>query len=173
MREQTDWDLNLGCLAGAYRATPNESTKMSPNLLTMGREVRLPSELVFGSTTTCGDEEITSYGEYVDVLRSRMQHAHEVARKHLGTAATRSKLIYDAKLALNKYQPGDAVWCLQEVRKLGITPKLERVYGGPYIIKVKLSDVNYVLKLDKSGRERTVHRNKLKPYQGDTSQSFK
>ena len=61
--EQTDWDLNLGCLAGAYRATPNESTKMTPNLLTMGREARLPSELVFGSTTLCNGQEITSYGE--------------------------------------------------------------------------------------------------------------
>lgn len=47
--EQSDWDLHLGCLAGAYRATPNESTKLTPNLLMMGREVRLPGELVFGS----------------------------------------------------------------------------------------------------------------------------
>ena len=36
--EQKNWDLHLGCLAGAYRATPNESTKMTPNLLTIGRE---------------------------------------------------------------------------------------------------------------------------------------
>ena len=27
--EQTDWDQNLGCLAGAYRASPNESTKLA------------------------------------------------------------------------------------------------------------------------------------------------
>ena len=63
--EQTEWDLHLGCLAGAYRATPNESTRLTPNLLTMGCEVRLPAELVFGSTNAYNGEEITSYGEYV------------------------------------------------------------------------------------------------------------
>ena len=36
--EQRDWDLHLRCLAGAYRATPNELTKLSLNLLTIGRE---------------------------------------------------------------------------------------------------------------------------------------
>ena len=59
--EQRDWDLHLGCLAGAYRATPNESTKLSPNLLTIGREVRLPAELVFSSKDTCDGLDITSY----------------------------------------------------------------------------------------------------------------
>ena len=63
--KQEEWYLHLGCLAGAYRATPNESTGMTPHLLTQGREVRLPAELVFGSTNT-SDEEITSYGDYVD-----------------------------------------------------------------------------------------------------------
>jgi len=45
--EQTEWDRNIGCLAGAYRVTPHESTGFSPNLLTMGREVRMPAELGF------------------------------------------------------------------------------------------------------------------------------
>ena len=35
--EQEEWDLHLGCLAGAYRATPHETTKMTPNFMTMGR----------------------------------------------------------------------------------------------------------------------------------------
>ena len=35
--EQKEGDLHLGCLAGAYRATPNEAIKMTPNLLTMDR----------------------------------------------------------------------------------------------------------------------------------------
>ncbi|XP_053401636.1 uncharacterized protein LOC123522917 [Mercenaria mercenaria] len=79
---QEDWDLNLGCLAGAYRVTSNESTKLTPNLLTMGREVRLPAELVFGSTTNKSEVPVTSYGDYVDGIRSKMNHAHDIARKH-------------------------------------------------------------------------------------------
>jgi hypothetical protein len=46
--EQTGWDLNLGCLAGAYRAIPHESTGLTPNLLLLGREVRLPIQVIKG-----------------------------------------------------------------------------------------------------------------------------
>ena len=46
--EQKEWDLQLGCLAGAYRATPNAFTRLAPNLLTMESEVRPPAELVLG-----------------------------------------------------------------------------------------------------------------------------
>ena len=133
--EQKNWDLHLGCLAGAYRATPNESTKLTPNLLTIGREIRLPAELVFGSAVAHRDEEITSYGEYVDKLRSRLQDAHDIARRHLGSAAKRSKDIYDTKLAVNTYNMGDLVWYLAETRKVGAMPKLERLYEGPFSLK--------------------------------------
>ena len=95
---QKDWNLNLGCLAWAYRATPNEATKLTPNLLMMGREVRLPAELVFGSMESYQNQEVTSYGEYVDTLRERMQHAHDVARKHLDHAAQRCRDIYNTRV---------------------------------------------------------------------------
>ena len=31
--ERTNWDQHLGCLAGAFRASPNQSTGLTPNLL--------------------------------------------------------------------------------------------------------------------------------------------
>ena len=121
-REQTD--LNLGCLAGAYRATPHSSTGLTPNLLMLGRQVRLPAELMFGSHTR-SEGEITSYGEYVDWVKEHLQTAHAVARKHLETAARCQKESYDAKLSLNSYEPGDLVWYLSEARKEGVCPKLQ------------------------------------------------
>ena len=93
---KSDWDQHLGCLAGAYRATPNESTKLTPNILTLGIEVRLPGELAFANTSKDG-QEVTSYGDFVDMLRSRMQNAHDIARKHLSSSAKRIKGIYDVK----------------------------------------------------------------------------
>ena len=166
--EQRDWDLHLGCLAGAYRATPNESTRLTPNLLTMGREVRLPAELVFGSLTASDKDEITSYGDFVDHLRSRMQHAHEVARKYLCSAAKRSKDMYDVKLAVNRYEQGDLVWCLNETRKVGVTQKLESAYDGPFLVKKKVTEIDFLLQLNQDGEEKLVHHNKLKPYEGDS-----
>ena len=165
--EQGEWDLHLGCLAGAYRATPHEATKMTPNLLTMGREVRLPAELLFGSTCSNQGEEITSYGEYVDILRSRMQHAHEVARKYLASSAKRSKNLYDVKIAVNKYKKGDLVWYLLETRKVGEAPKLKPAYHGPFLVRRKVSEVNFLVQLDRDGKEQVIHHDKLKPYEGN------
>lgn len=62
----SNWDKNLGILAGAYRASVHEITKFTPNKLMLGRENRMPSDLVFGATT-----EDQSYGEYVTNLQSR------------------------------------------------------------------------------------------------------
>ena len=164
--EQRDWDLHLGCLAGAYRATPNESTRLTPNLLTLGRELRLPGELVFGSTSTYDGDNITTYGDFVHALWSKMQHAHEVACNHLSSAAKRSKELYNTKVAFHRYREGDVVWCLMEARKPGISPKLERIYEGPFLVKKKLSEMNFIIQTDVSGTVKPIHHNKLKPYEG-------
>lgn len=44
--DRTEWDLYLGCLGAAYRSSVHESTGVSPNLLMLGREVRIPSEVI-------------------------------------------------------------------------------------------------------------------------------
>lgn len=105
--EQSDRDLHLGCLAGAYHASQKESTKLTPNLLMMGREVRLSVELVFGSHNSFDGHEITSYGDYRDRLRAKIQHAHEIARKHMSSVAKRSNEIFDTKIAFKRYNESD------------------------------------------------------------------
>ena len=69
LKDQEDWDLNLGCLASAYRASPNETTGVTPNLLMLGKEVRIPAEIVFGSATVTGKESVSSYSLYVERLK--------------------------------------------------------------------------------------------------------
>ena len=77
--QQHNWDQHLGCLAAAYQATPHESTDITPNLLMFGREVRVPIEVILGVTKNPNQEEVTSYGNYVDTLREQMQQAHDIA----------------------------------------------------------------------------------------------
>ncbi|XP_052767942.1 protein NYNRIN-like [Mya arenaria] len=101
--EQDDWDVHLGCIANAYRATPHQATKLSPNMLALGREVRLPADLQY-PTVRDSDEHIRSEAEYIVSLRQTMQRAHEVARTHLGKEAERSKEVYDRRLAFTKYK---------------------------------------------------------------------
>ena len=164
--EQENWDLNLGCLAFAYRSTPQESSGLTPFMLMMGREARLPAELMYGSQ--CNENgEIQSYGAYADQLRNRMQHAHEVARRHLAFSARRQAEIYDSKLSVYHYNVGDYVWVEIEASKPGISPKLRSLYRGPCIIIQKYNDLDFKVQFSKFGLQQVLHHNKLKPYEGD------
>ena len=168
--EQTDWDLHLGCLAAAYRSTPHESSQMTPNLLMLGREVRLPAELTHGSYTN--NETVTSYGEYVDKLRERLQTAHSVARKYIEKSAKTQKDRYDAKIFETSFLPGDLVWYLVESCRPGKCLKLEPNYTGPYVVICRFSPLNLKIQMSKSGTTKVVHHNKLKKYEGDNPPSW-
>jgi hypothetical protein len=169
--EQTDWDLDLGCLAAAYRATVNETTGFTPNFLMFGREVRLPGEVMFGAIADDG-EDVTSYGGYVDRLRQQMQQAHEIAREHISGCSKRHKDVYDGKTLLFSYRPGDLVWVLSEIKQLNWAPKLRRPYEGPYLVVWKLSDADYVIQTEKNGKTRVLNHNLLKPYEGRVKLSW-
>lgn len=163
-QEQEDWDMHLGCLAGAYRCTPNESTQFSPNMLCLGREVRLPADLVFPYNDSA--VEVVQYADYVEGLKNKMLHAHAIARKYLKRKAELSKEIYDTKVAEYNYKEGDLVWCLHEIRKVGVTPKLEKRVEGPYVVIKRTSPFNFEIALNNKGSIKVVHHNKLKPYEG-------
>ena len=164
--QHENWDLNLGCLAGAYRATPHEGTGMTPNLLMLGREVRLPAEIIAGKPLQQCDGSQTFYGQYVTDLREMLFKAHEVARKHLESSAKHQKECYDSKAKLNQFDRGDYVWYLQEKREKGKSTKLHMPYSGPHLVIEKLNDLDYIIQMDGNGKQRVLHHNKLKKYEG-------
>lgn len=45
--KHTDWDKILGGLALAYRSTPQESTKFTPNMIMLKKEVKLLLEVIY------------------------------------------------------------------------------------------------------------------------------
>lgn len=157
--DRKDWDLYLGCMGAAYRSSVHESTGVTPNLIMLGREVRIPSEIVFGSKTR-GDQPVVDYGEYIESLRDRLQRAHEIARKHLMSSTERQRHFYNLKTFVNNYKSGDKVWVLNESN----TEKLSDCYWGPCTVVQKLSDLTYKIKSLENHTEKVVHHDKLKPY---------
>jgi hypothetical protein len=155
--DQTEWDLFLGCIVGAYR--PNETTKLTPNMMCNGREVRLPGDLVY---KTKEDDSVPLYRSFMEAIQERMLRAHEVARKHLKASAKRSKDLYDTKMLFVNYKDGDIVWLLHESRTVGISPKLEKRYDGPYIIVKKMSPITFVVQMNPEGHSVLIHNDKLK-----------
>ena len=129
--QQKQWDLYLGCVAGAYRATPHESTTLTPNMVMLGREVRLPHKVVFASSMSANQyESVSTYGMHVIDLKNKMQKAHEVARDHLQTVAEKQRVRYDVNVCFQNYRPGDLVWLLNEKREVGVCSKLQPVFLG-------------------------------------------
>ena len=140
--KDNEWDLNLGCLAAAYRATPHESTSMTPNLLMLGREVRLPVETMLGASPDDADE-VVSYCAHVSSIRDHLQHAHEVARKHLQASSKRQKDSYDAKKSFHRFEPGDYVWYATARNQLQMAPKLRKPFEGPFVVLKRINDLVY------------------------------
>ena len=40
-------------------------------------------------------------------------------------------------------------------------------YYGPFLVRRKMSEVDFLIQLDRDGKEQVVHHDKLKPYEGD------
>ncbi|KAK3099869.1 hypothetical protein FSP39_010951 [Pinctada imbricata] len=163
--EEENWDLNLDCLAAAYRSTPSESTSLTPNLLMLGREVRSPVEILYGiadATVKKNDSE----GEYGIKLRETLERAHMIARKFTEKKSEYHKYRYDQRSQLNNYQVGDQVLYLHEEKKAGVCSKLQPLYHGPYVVEQKINDLVFKIMMNPQGSAKIVHHDKLKPYKG-------
>ena len=81
-RRQEDWDELLHHIMRSFRATPNSTTGETANFMMMGRECTLPDTLLYGNEV----EPPMSSTDYVALLQSRMQEAHDLLRtqQHTG-----------------------------------------------------------------------------------------
>ena len=46
-------------------------------------------------------------------------------------------------------------------------PKLEHAYDGPFLVVKKYSEWDFLLQVDRTGKDTGVSHDKLKPYEGD------
>lgn len=56
---------------------------------------------------------------------------------------------------------------LNEKKEVGICPKLQPVFKGPYVVTKKLTDWEVEIQLEKTGKKRLTCIDKLKQYQGN------
>ena len=145
----------------AYRASPQETTGLSPNFLMFGREVGIPLSILAGKVP--GSTGEVSEAEYTLKVRERLEEAFEVARVSSSAAQQRQKRIYDLKVCGQPYQVGEKVWVYNPAKTKGITPKLQSKWQGPCTILKKLSDANYVVKRPRARNTEVVHFDRLKP----------
>ena len=137
-QHKQDWDQHLQLLVAAYRASPHPATGFSPNYLMFGREVNLPSDILFPFPQT---EVAPDLPEYVLELRERMEECYNIVRQNLKATAERQSRQHDTRIVENQYKVGDIVYL-----KLGAFKKLDGKYYGPYVVTKLCSPCIYEIK---------------------------
>ena len=154
---QQTWDEHLQQLAGAIRSTINRNIGFTPNLMMLGREVMLPIDLMIGGL----EQKYDSAAEYVVKLKTILKQVHTLARDTLESSQMRQKRDYDLKLKTQSYEAGDLVYKLDSAKKVGQSPKLQKVWKGPYLVVEVVSPVLFRI----ADRKKTyvLHHDRLKP----------
>ena len=158
---QRDWDERLPFVLAAYRASPHGSTGFSPNMLFLGRETRMPLDLIMGlPTEEAGPPR--SMHDFVVQMREKAETAYEIAREKLRISADRRKASYDIRVRELKYNVGDWVWYHYPRKYRSKSPKWQKNYAGPYLVVRVIEPVNYVIRRSARAKPFVVHGDKLK-----------
>ena len=168
---QRDWDERLPIVLAAYRATPHESTGLSPNKLFLGHEVRMPIDLVMRLPA---EETVLreSPDDYVARLQRDSAEAFHLARKHLRASGERRKRYYDIKVKPEQFSVGDWVFYHYPRRYQSKSLKWQQAYTGPFLIIKIIKPVNCVLQKTAKSKPFIAHVDKLKRCYDQTPTSW-
>ena len=114
---------------------PQASTEVTPNMIMLGLQTRLPVQAMYG-TPLGPDEEEKTVSEYVAALQEGLRAAYQHARKGLQRAALHQK---HSKVQRREYQAGELVWIHDVMLGRNRGTKLQFPWYGPVLI-TKLLD---------------------------------
>lgn len=155
-----EWVEGLPLLMFAVREAKQESTGFSPAELVFGHTVRGPLKLLQEQLLSANQSPV-SVLDYVSRFREKLHQARDVAQSHLLTAQAKMKTHFDRKSLSRSFQPGDSVLVLLPIQN----SPLQARFAGPYSIKEKLSETDYVVNTpDRKRKTRVCHINMLKAY---------
>jgi len=168
---QRDWCERAPLAAAAYRASIHESTGYSPYLVMFGRENRMPIDILWENPSD-EEEYFISVNDYVERQRTVMQSVYSQVRAHLGVAAQRRKDYHDIKVKPDKFHVGLWVWYFYPRRRVGLSPKWQKFYTGPYLVTHVIEPNDVVLQKSKRAAPFVVHEDKLKLFHGNAPLSW-
>lgn len=155
-----DWDDHLPYVMCAYRSTLNDSTGSTPNRMMLGRETRMPIDLIMPDLDVEGPYRCPV--EYVEWVSEAMRENYSRAREHLGKVAIRQKRYFDKRASPRSFRVGD--WVLRLYPPNVSHNKLGFNYTGPFLVLKQVGEVSYLIQREQSSSPITVHVDDLKPY---------
>ncbi|XP_076660385.1 uncharacterized protein LOC143363724 [Halictus rubicundus] len=135
---QKDWDEWIPTFLLAYRTSQHEVTRNTPAMVLMGRELRLPLDLLRGSNYASERKE---EGAYIGEMRAKILGIHDFVRQRMKISGDKMKSWYDVHANRVSFNPGDKVWLFNPRRTRGRCPKLQSDWEGPYIVKNRLNEL--------------------------------
>jgi hypothetical protein len=168
---QRDWDERLPYVMAAYRASPHSSTGFSPNRLFLGRENRMPIDLLMGLPIEGGGPSRTA-DLFVTDVREKTERAYHLARNQLRVAAERRKNTYDIRVRKAEHSVGDWVWYHYPRRYRFKSHKWQKNFTGPFLVVRAIEPVNFVLQKTQRSKPFVVHADKIKRCFGPTPVSW-
>lgn len=162
VEQQDRWAEYLPSLVQAYNNSVHSSTGYAPSFLMFGRHVRLPTDLLLGTTQT---EEGQSTTDWVSRHHQRLLYAYEKVTEHLGAAAAKNKRLYDRTAQDAPLLPGERV-LIRDHQRRGRGKLCDRWESQPYVVvgcPRPDSPVYTVRPEGRAGPDRVLHRNLLRP----------
>ena len=162
LESEKDWDQGIHMLLFATREVVQESLGFSPFELVFGHTVRGPLQTIkeqwLGAEGRQTDENIL---DHVKTFRYQLYKAGKMAEENLKQSQEKMKTWYDQKARDRVFEPGDKVLIFLPVTG----SPLRASFRGPYLVKERLNDLNYVIKTtDRRKSEMVCHVNMIKPY---------
>ena len=149
---QDEWDTLLPQLMRAFRGTPHSTTGETPNLMMLGRELRLPDQLQYLPPP----QENSSRNQFVLETRRRLEEAHSLLQEQ------QIKVRQDDDEEPPLFAAGDLVWLENKRRRKGENPKLQPKFVGPYEVLAAWGSHTY--QIERQGQQSVQHESRLKPY---------
>ena len=154
---QLDWDEQLPLVMGAYRSSVHSTTGQTPNAMMLGRETCPPLALIYPQE---GEQPAEGGEGYVARLQTNMAAAHAYAREQIGTAVVRQTRNHDAGATHKPIPLGATVYYHHQRRQKGKSPKLQRLWTGPWMIEEQIGEAVYLLRAER--KRRIAHFNHIK-----------
>ncbi len=156
-----DWDEGVPLVLFAVRETVQESLGFSPAELVFGHQVRGPLKVLKERILAPDLNANTSVLDYVSQFRDCLHAAWLLARESLANAQKDMKSKYDKQAVARSFQPGDEVLVLLPVPGSSLSAR----FFGPYVVKKRMSETDYMLYTpDRKRKTRVCHLNMLKAY---------
>ncbi len=158
---QDDWFTYITLILYAYRTAVNDTTGISPAETLQVRKLKLPihvfrpPSLVFG-----GENENRSFDELLDEMKVIRSKIRSNAEKSLETRKSNYNCAKTHSIK-SEFSINEKVYCKKPICKKGRCLKLSQIWQSTFVLKLKLSDLNYVI-MDENGTKITVHIDNLK-----------